>query len=299
MTLVQVISSGDFSTITNLLYQMSGISLPESKRAMVAARLADRVRVLGMTSMSEYCALLNSPSGNEEHENMLLALTTNITSFERERKQLDHFDQVLLPELVERARAGGRVRLWSAACSTGEEAFSLAFRVLDACPDANQFDFKILATDIDRRVVSAAKTATYSRTDIEKLPTSFANRFFTSCGASVEMRQVKAEPQKLISFKVLNLLSDWPFEGKFDMIMCRNVAIYFDEKTQLDLWSRLAGRLAKNGILYIGHSESISDFAQLGFRTIGQSTFQRGAAPPGRRSQKQQHVSPLTREQIH
>ena len=275
------ISSSEFSAIAGMLYEMSGIDLPASKSAMVAARLSKRIRDLRLSGFSAYCAFLESPENADERQEMLFALTTNMTSFDRERRQLDHFAETVLPGLVAAARAGRRVRIWSAACSSGEEAYSLAFRVRAACPEAATLDLKILATDIDRKVLATARRGIYPDSALAKLPDTYRDSYFHPADASHDKREVVPEVKALVAFRPLNLLGPWPFKGGFDMIMCRNVAIYFDPPTQNRLWKKLAETLAPDGVLYIGHSESIQILGELDFVQIGHSTFRPRCKHPG------------------
>lgn len=272
------LSDQDFATIAQMMRDLTGIALKESKRAMVAARLASRVRALRLSGLPAYCDMLRTGQDVGEIEKMVSALTTNTTRFDRERRQIDHFETEVLPGLVQRARTGGRVRLWSAGCSTGEEPYSLAFRVLDQCPEAARLDFKILATDIDRQVVRTAQIGQYPESGLATLSEAHAETYFDPPSGTGGERRVGSAARQLITFRVSNLLEPWPFRGPFDMVMCRNVFIYFDTDTQNRIWPRLAEILAPGGMLYIGHSESIGDVEGIGLTTIEHSTFQKQTA---------------------
>ncbi|MCA0872271.1 protein-glutamate O-methyltransferase [Seohaeicola saemankumensis] len=283
MTGADKISRTEFATIASLMRELSGVTLADGKRAMVAARLGRRVRALRLGGFAEYCSLVTSPEGAAERDELIKALTTNTTRFNREQRQLDHFASEVLPGLVARARSGGRVRLWSAGCSTGEEPYSLTFRVLDQCRDAASLDFKILATDIDQQVLDHARAATYARSALDVIDPDHLARYFEPETPGAMTRKVAQQVRAMVSFGLLNLLQPWPFKGPFDMIMCRNVFIYFDRETQDRLWPRLARMLAEGGILYIGHSETISEAESLGLRANGHGMFrmqnQPGLAP--------------------
>lgn len=274
MTGTATLSAKDFTMIATMMRDLSGVDLAEGKRAMVAARLGRRIRALNLSGFPAYCDLLNSPSGASERNELIKALTTNTTRFNRERQQLDHFASEVLPDLVARARAGGRVRLWSAGCSTGEEPFSLAFRVLDQCSNAASLDFKILATDIDQQVLAKAKSAQYGQSGLEVVDKQHVEKYFAPGVPGSLARQVGAEARAMITFRLSNLMEPWPFTGPFDMIMCRNVFIYFDRETQDRLWPRLAGMLSNGGMLYIGHSETINHSENLGLGSDGRGIFQ-------------------------
>lgn len=242
----------DFRDIAQLLYADSGIHLQEAKATLVYSRLAKRLRKLGLGSFSDYRALLHGPDGEGERPVLLSALTTNVTRFFREPHHFDALRRQVKQVLAPAARAGGRVRLWSAGCSLGHEPYSIAMSLLAELPEATELDVRILATDIDPQVVDRARAATYSREDVEPVPADLAARWLTKDGDQV---RVSDAARKLVSFGVLNLHATWPMKGTFDVIFCRNVAIYFDDETQARLWSRFAERLSPQGRLYIGHSE--------------------------------------------
>lgn len=241
----------DFKAIAEILYADSGIHLTDAKIPLVYSRLGKRLRALGMTRFRDYCELIATSAGSEERKAMLSALTTNVTRFFREPH---HFDALKdqMDRLADRAKAGARLRLWSAGCSNGHEPYSMAMTLLDAIPDAARLDVRILATDIDPAVVARAMKGEYSAPDIEPIPASMKGRYVAKQGTGWK---VKDEVQRLVAFRVLNLHADWPMKGRFDAIFCRNVAIYFDDVTQRRLWQRFGDKLTPEGRLYIGHSE--------------------------------------------
>jgi chemotaxis protein methyltransferase CheR len=242
----------DFRQVADRLYALSGIHLVEGKASLVYSRLAKRVRLLGLPDFASYCAHLDGDSGGDERMAMLSALTTNVTRFYREPHHFEHLAQDLLPALADRARAGGRVRLWSAGCSAGHEPYSMAMTLLDVLPEAGSLDVRILATDIDPIIVTRAREGRYDAEDVSPISAQRQDRYLSRTGA--EWR-VRPEVTALISFGTLNLMADWPMRGAFDVIFCRNVAIYFDDPTQVRLFTRFAQRLTPEGRLYIGHSE--------------------------------------------
>lgn len=246
-------TTADFRAIADLLYKASGIHLADAKATLVYSRIAKRVRKLGLDSFRAYCDLLRSDPDHPEHAAMLSALTTNVTRFFREPHHFEHMAAELLPPLLARAKAGGRVRLWSAGCSAGHEPYTMAMTLLDALPDAARHDVRILATDIDPLVVDHARRGVYNNGDVEPIAPGLRSKFLTKDGtASWKVTPALAE---IITFGTLNLMEPWPMKGKFDAIFCRNVAIYFDEPTQMRLFSRFAEHLMPDGRLYIGHSE--------------------------------------------
>ncbi|MFO1237065.1 MAG: protein-glutamate O-methyltransferase [Alphaproteobacteria bacterium] len=251
-----VLSRRNFENIAGLLRTESGIHLPESKAMLVYSRLAKRLRQTGCPDFDAYWELIDSPAGAQERQAMFAALTTNVTRFFREPHHFDHLKKTVLPELVATARAGGRVRLWSSACSTGEEPYSIALTVLDMLPEAARLDVKILATDIDPVVVATARAGIY-RADVQSVvPQPLRDKWLARDRESGAWR-VKDEVKALVTFNQLNLIGAWPIKGPFDVIFCRNVVIYFEDETQAHVWGRFHKMLAPEGRLYVGHSERV------------------------------------------
>jgi chemotaxis protein methyltransferase CheR len=226
---------------------------------MVYRRLMRRTRDLKITSFSEYCRLIGS-EGNQELPNFINAITTNLTSFYRESHHFDYLKDQFIPQHLRDLSSGNRLRIWSSACSTGEEPYSLAITVRQAMKNyLQQWDVKILATDLDTEVLETARQGVYKEDRIKDIPVDIQKRWFNkgSNGQS-GMVKVKQELQALITFKQLNLLNDWPMRGPFDVILCRNVLIYFDKQTQLELLGRFVELLRPGGVIMLGHSESIA-----------------------------------------
>jgi chemotaxis protein methyltransferase CheR len=261
----------DFNKIAQILHSHAGIALAEGKAALVYSRLAKRLRSLGLRSFREYCALVEDSREIDERQAMMAALTTNVTRYFREPHHFDHLRDQVLPKLIDRAKRGGRIRLWSAACSNGQEPYSMAITVLAALPDAANLDVKILATDIDPNMVSEGRAGVYREEAIMPVPVDLRRRWFKKAGQ--DRWEVADELRTLVSFRELNLIGDWPMKGKFDVIFCRNVVIYFDEPTQERVWSRFAPMLEPGGTLYIGHSERVSGPATQVFETTGLTTY--------------------------
>jgi chemotaxis protein methyltransferase CheR len=247
----------NFEQIVSTLRAQSGISLTEAKAPLVYSRLAKRLRKLGLRDFDEYCDFVESEGGAAERGEMLAALTTNVTRFFREPHHFDHLRQKVLPSLIAAARAGTRVRLWSSACSTGEEPYSIALTLLDMLPDAASYDVRILATDIDPKVVATARAGVYRDEAVAPIPAQLRERWLSKQRGVETTWRVKDEVRALIAFKELNLIGNWPMGGKFDVIFCRNVVIYFEEDTQAIIWKRFHDLLKPEGRLYIGHSERV------------------------------------------
>jgi chemotaxis protein methyltransferase CheR len=251
-----VMTAEDFASIASILHATSGISLSPSKTSLVYSRLAKRLRVLGLESFREYCKLISGSDGVDERQAMLAALTTNVTRFFREPHHFDYLRK-LMPDLAARAKRGGRVRIWSAGCSSGEEPYSIALTLLAMLPNANELDVKILATDIDPVILAKAKEGLYSREALEPVPADL-KKYFDGVDSNRKFSPVSTV-RDMIAFRELNLIGPWPMTQKFDVIFCRNVAIYFDEPTQDKLFGRYAESLNPDGRLFIGHSERVND----------------------------------------
>jgi len=264
----------DLSEIAAMIYADAGIYLNETKASLVYSRLSKHIRALGLKGFREYCALVSSPAGAVPRKEMLSRLTTNFTRFFRENHHSDHLKSDVLPDLLARARNGGRVRIWSAACSDGQEPYSIALTVQSMMPNVGDYDFRILATDIDPKILAVARAGAYDATALETVEPAMRKQFFREVDVGGRQKwQIDDRVKRLITFNELNLMAQWPFKGPFDVIFCRNVVIYFDEPTQMKIWSRFGGMLADNGHLYIGHSERVSGDAKNQFDNIGITTY--------------------------
>lgn len=247
-------SSESFRRIAAIMREQTGIHLPDAKATLVYSRLAKRLRKLGLADFDSYCELIGSAEGAEERGAMIAALTTNVTRFYREPHHFEHLRDKVLPSLIETARRGGRIRIWSSACSTGEEPYSIALTLLSLFPDAPSHDVRILATDIDPNVVATAKNGVYSAQAVEPIQPQLRDKWMKRDGAEWRAGD---EMRALIRFNTLNLIGEWPMKGKFDVVFCRNVVIYFEQATQDFVWRRFANILTPKGRLYVGHSERV------------------------------------------
>lgn len=223
------LSLRDFRVIAALVHEEAGIHLPETKRPLVEGRLAKRLRLLGLDGFAAYRKLIDSADGAAERGHMLAALTTNVTRFNREPHHFKALREDVLPPLAAHARAGGRVRLWSAACSTGEEPFSMALSLLAVLPEAARLDVRVLATDINAEVVARGRKGLFGAAALAKVPAADRAQWFGADKGGTS--RVGPELMSLVAFRVLNLMGDWPMRGVFDAVFCRNVAIYFDTPT--------------------------------------------------------------------
>lgn len=268
-------SPKEFDAIVRILRAEAGIDMPAAKEPLVYSRLAKRVRALGLPGFAAYVALVSDPAAPERAE-MLAALTTNVTRFFREPHHFDDLRRKTLPPLMARARAGGRVRIWSAGCSTGMEPYSIALCVLDVAPEAANWDVRILATDINPKVLAEGRAGRYPADALADAPEPLVRRWFTEAPGG--RLQASDTLRRLIAFNELNLMGAWPMRGPFDVIFCRNVAIYFDEPTQCVIWERLAKLLSPGGRLNIGHSERIAGPAASMLESDGVTAYTRVGA---------------------
>jgi len=252
-------SEADFKFLSSLAYEKTGIVLSENKKDLVYGRLARRLRSLGLSSFADYCKLFDTDSASDEMSQLINAITTNLTSFFRESHHFEHL-QGEVKKLENK-----KLRIWSAACSSGMEPYSIAM-TLKPLINAG-WDAKILATDIDSNMLATGSAGEYAVVEYERIPEEY-KKFATANGNKIKVAE---ELKELIAFKQLNLLEEWPMKGPFDAIFCRNVMIYFDKETKQKLIDRMADMLKPEGWLYIGHSENlhgISDRFELTGRTI-------------------------------
>ena len=261
----------DFQRIVALIGDHAGINLGEAKRNLVYGRLVRRLRSLNIGSFEDYIEHIEEPeSGELEH--FINSLTTNLTSFYRERHHFDFLRDHLLPELSKRKK-NETILAWSAGCSTGEEPYSIAMTMADHLPDNQQF--RILATDLDSSVVAHAAEGVYPEARIEGLDKKQMQRWFLrGTGSNSGMVRVRPELRNHIVFQQLNLMQPWPIRKKFDFIFCRNVIIYFNKETQRKLFDRLQSVISDHGHIFIGHSESLYNVTSA-FESLGNTVYKR------------------------
>ncbi len=250
-------TADEFRLLAELIYDHCGILFKEDMRFLLERRLGARVKALELPDFMAYYRYLRfDPGRRAELEAAVEALTTNETYFFREPHQLRAFREEILPGLVKERSASRRLRLWSAGCSTGEEAYTLAMLVLDSglCPG---WDVEIFGSDISRKVLAAARKGTYARNALREAPEDMVRRYFVPDGAG--RHAVKDEVKALVSFGHLNLLDEHMVAmlARFDAVFCRNVMIYFDLPARRRVLKSFHGRLSPGGYLLLGHSESL------------------------------------------
>jgi chemotaxis protein methyltransferase CheR len=276
-----VLRAQDFSQIAAILHTDTGIHLPEAKTSLVYSRLAKRLRALGLSSFREYCALVTTREGADERQQMIAALTTNVTRFFREPHHFEHLKASVLPPLIAAVRRNGRVRIWSAGCSSGPEPYSIALTILSLMPEAANFDVKVLATDIDPHMIAAGRAGLYDDEALAPVPSDMRQRWFVpQADRGTKKWSAGDELREIVAFRELNLIGSWPMKGTFHAIFCRNVVIYFDLETQSKIWARFMPLISPGGVLYIGHSERLTGSAASAFASEGVTTYRlsRGSA---------------------
>ena len=258
----------DFQRIRDLAQARAGIFLSPKKRDMVYSRIARRLRALSMLTFDEYLEHLEDHT--DEAQDFINALTTNLTAFFREAHHFELLSEQML-RLADARR--GPIKIWSSACSTGEEAYSLAITAIETFGTWTP-PVRILATDVDTNVLAQAKSGVYASDRVSKLDEERVKNFFVKGkGGHLGMVKVRSQLKDLIHFNSLNLLApSWPIKGPFDAIFCRNVMIHFDKPTQYKVLSRFHPMLLNEGLLYAGHSESFQHAADL-FRLKGKTVF--------------------------
>lgn len=274
------LDSDSFQAIARLTYDSCGIQLVEEKRSMIQSRLRHRLSALGLHEFASYSRFVCSEQGRDERRHMISALTTNVSHFYRERHHFDTLRDEIIPKLARKLRQGHRARIWSAGCSNGQEPYSIAMDLLEALPEVATLDFRILATDIDPKVVRFAQEGRYPERMLEGVPPDRRAKYFTKpLTPGDDQFCIKAPVKNLIRFRELNLLGNWPIKQRFDVIFCRNVVIYFDAGTQNSLWPRFRDALDPEGYLFLGHSERIADMETAKFFIAGTTTYRPTSAP--------------------
>lgn len=272
-----VYGPADFKAVSEIAHREAGIVLPPGKAMLVYSRLAPLVRDSGCQTFGAYVLRIREDA--EERKRAICALTTNHTFFYREAHHFEHFAHEVRPRLIEQLNRGGKVRIWSAGCSSGEEIWSLVMTLLG--PDRSQGqriaqgDVRVLASDIATHAITKAEAARYRQEDLKPVPEALRRAWTVPDGAEAT---IAPEARALVRFRHLNLLGDWPMAGAFDVIFCRNVMIYFDNPTKERLVSRFADKLVPNGHLYIGHSERVTGPALDTLFNMGPTIYARRAA---------------------
>jgi len=265
------ISDRDFDQMRSIVYQRAGISLSDMKKALVVSRLGRHLKDLNITSFQEYLQYLERTP--RAHEEMISRITTHFTGFFREAIQFDILRQEILPRLKNNRGERKRLRIWSAACSSGEELYSILIEVLDYFGGEipKDWDIKILGTDIDQKSLKLAKQGVYPAASVLTIGEERIARYFVEDPGG--MYHFNSRYRSSLRFAQFNLMSlRYPFKQQMDIIFCRNVAIYFDAEGKEHLYQALHRHLAADGYLFSGHSESLLRFPSL-FKPLKRSIY--------------------------
>jgi len=256
-----VLTEKDFRKISNLVYEHCGINLHSGKKELVRARLAKRLRIGNFKTFPEYMKHVLADRTGKEFSILIDSLSTNLTSFFREKKHFEFMRGEFLPLLLERKRKkrNFRIRGWSAGCSSGEEPYSIAIILLEAVQGQGRWDVKVLATDISATMLETARKGIYDKERVEPVPKIQKNKYLVLHRRNKQkVFEVSKSLRDVVIFKYLNLMKGWPIKGRLDFIFCRNVMIYFDKSTQESLVNRYWDLLDSGGVLFTGHSESLT-----------------------------------------
>ncbi|MFP8488681.1 CheR family methyltransferase [Gracilimonas sp. Q87] len=261
------LTNQEFQKVRAMVHKYCGIAINEGKEALVQSRLMKRVRKTGVRSFGEYFAYLEQDSSGAEFLALIDVITTNKTSFFRESKHFEFIENQVLPKM-----AGRDVKWWSAGCSSGEEPITTAITLLEGKKQNQWSSVKILATDISRDVIKIAKQGIYPETRMGDVPDLIKKNYFNTNGKGEY--QISKEIRNMITYGRLNLSTDWPMKGPFHVIMCRNVMIYFNRQSQIEIVERFYRLLEPGGYLFLGHSEGVPKEVN-GFKGLAPAVYQK------------------------
>jgi len=256
-----VLREREFNLISDLVYEHCGINLHHGKKELVRARLAKRLREGSFSTFSAYLRHVLDDTTGRALSLLVDSLSTNLTKFFREGQHFECLRTRLLPGLLEtrRRRRDPRIRAWSAGCSSGEEPYSIAITILEAIQGDGRWDIKILATDVSTGMLAQARKGIYDAARVEPIPLPLRHKYLVRRrGDGAETYEVGDSLRRVVMFQYLNLMKDWPIKTLLDFIFCRNVMIYFDKPTQSRLIQRFYDLMPPGGVLFTGHSESLT-----------------------------------------
>jgi len=280
MTLAPMLTDREFQLFQDLIHRETGIFLPETKKALLIARLSKRLRVLGCETFGAYFDRVQADPATEKTV-MLDQICTNETRFFREPRQFEFLDQEILPRWKAEAEKGQRrksVRVWSAACSTGEEPYSVAMLLRSHLRAEDGWNVEVLASDLSTKVLAIAEAGVWPVERAEEIPLPYRQAYMLR-GIHSQEGTMRARPElrSMIQFRRINLNEErYPVQGPFDLIFCRNVLIYFNRETKEQVVHRLATHLVPGGVLFLGHSETMCVQTPL-LRHAGPTAYTRSA----------------------
>ncbi|MBN2704203.1 MAG: protein-glutamate O-methyltransferase CheR [Pontiellaceae bacterium] len=256
------LSNNDFETIRDLVYTHCAINLTDDKKELVRSRLSRYLRQYNLSSYADYITMVKEDINGPLFTQFIDRISTNLTSFFRESRHFDYLKSVIVPARLAESRGSASIRLrgWSAACSTGEEPYTVAMTLSEAIPEDKRSDIKILASDISTAVLKKAAAGRYTEERVSTIPPDLRRKYFDLNKNKTAERFYTAKPElrRMVLFKQINLVQEWPPITKLDFIFCRNVFIYFDKITHQKIVDRFYQVLKPKGVLFIGHSESLS-----------------------------------------
>lgn len=270
------ITDREFDLIRRLVYDESGINLTDNKKQLVIGRLGKRLRALGLKTFKEYYSYLKDVGGEQEVTTLLDCISTNKTDFFREPGHFDFLRRELIPWFLKSGN-GKKLRIWSAACSTGEEPYSIAITLHEYIPEIESYDVKMLASDISTKVLDAADRGVYESERLKPVPYDVMQRhFLMGSGNNTGRFKVKRHLREMIVYRRINLMeASYPIRTRFDVIFFRNAMIYFDKPTQTEVIGKLSRYLKDGGYLFLGHSETLQG-TDCSLRYIRPNVYRKG-----------------------
>jgi chemotaxis protein methyltransferase CheR len=281
---MKTMSDREFVLYRKLIYSRAGICLSPPKKALLEARLGRRLRELGLASFLAYYQYVTEDPSETELVRLLDRVSTNETHFFREPRQFDFLEQKIVPNWIALAKRGlrpRRIRVWSAGCATGEEPYSLAMILLDLLPPEHGWEIEVLGTDLSSRAVETGRRAIWPIAKAKEIPQKYLKRFMLK-GTGSQIASMKAGPEILtiVRLEKLNLNEEiYPVAGPFDLILCRNVLIYFDAESRANVIRRLQPHLAPEGYLFVGHAETLNGVSERLRHVIPTVYYQTGVHP--------------------
>lgn len=266
----------EYGFLRRLIYEVAGINLNDNKKHLLTSRLGRRLRAHSFGSYREYCNLLSSiDKCHPEMQELINCVTTNKTDFYRESHHFDFMRERVIPEF----KSGRNLRIWHAGCSSGEETYTMAMTLYEAIPDIESWNLDIISSDIDTKILADAERGIYDESRVDPVQPSLIKRYFLKGKGDKEgMVKFRNEYKRGMSFQQVNLLApNWGLTGPFEVIMCRNVMIYFDKETQAKLVERFQNALRPGGYLMVGHSESLNGI-EAGLTNLGKTIYHKPAA---------------------
>jgi chemotaxis protein methyltransferase CheR len=248
-------NKSDFDFLSSLLRQRSGLVLSEDKSYLLESRLGPVARKHGLTSVEDIVGQLRARHGTPLEKDVVEAMTTNESFFFRDQKPFDQFKDIVLPQLLQTRASQRSIRIWSAACSSGQEPYTLAMILREAAAKLQGWRIEIVATDLSTAILDKAREGLYSQFEVQRgLPISLLMKYFTQVG---DRWQISQDLRSMINYKCFNLLDDPSLLGRFDVVFLRNVLIYFDQPTKTKVLEKVAKQMSGDGFLYLGGAETV------------------------------------------